>query len=125
MPKITSTSSSSSDRITDCAPVSWCGATFLGALPADLGAGFPAGTGFPVVDATGSGARVVGALTVSSIFGARRVFCWRARKHPRQLLLHEGCALVLVGVSPTGLDGTNAPTNYYQGAQVGLHSSRR
>jgi hypothetical protein len=33
---------------------------------ADLGAGFPVGTGVPFAGAAGSGGRVVGALTVSS-----------------------------------------------------------
>src|SRR3954467_7513054 len=73
MPKMTSTSSSSNDRITDCAPVSCCGATFLGWLdgpgPATFAADCAAlaSTKSPYGGvADRAGGRVVGALTVSS-----------------------------------------------------------
>src|ERR1700749_3106921 len=57
---MTSTSSSSNDLITDCAPVSCCGATCLG------GAGVFGLASVPLRGCDGCGCRVVGALTGSS-----------------------------------------------------------
>src|SRR5689334_20935071 len=74
---MTSTSSSSNDRMTDWAPVSCCGATFLGWLdwpwPAAVAADCAAlaSAKSPYAGFTGGcGGRVVGALTMSSfVFG--------------------------------------------------------
>jgi hypothetical protein len=67
MPKIVSTSSSSSDRITAWAPVTSCGAIRLGCTVFGL-VDLTADTASPLGGAVAarSGGRVVGALTSSS-----------------------------------------------------------
>src|ERR1700733_2930582 len=91
---MTSTSSSSSDLITGCAPVSWCGATCLG-----CGAGVLALAGVPLRGCDGCAGRVVGALTGSSLSPHGRCRGLKSevgnKKPPPAQWLHEGCALVL------------------------------
>ena len=76
--------------------------------------------------AAGSGGRVVGALTLSSSpsvvsFGLGRDRS-RATKNPRQRLLHEGCASMLVACSGLGY----APTRYQLLRAIPwLHNGRR
>ena len=95
---MTSTSSSSSDRITACAPVICCGATCFGCGWACRWAG----AGGRAVGAVrrlrwSRGGCAHGVLLVSAVI--RRFDLWgsRATKNPRQRQLHEGCASMLVG----------------------------
>src|ERR1700744_3934561 len=96
---MTSTSSSSNDLITDCAPVTCSGATCLGCCGGV--AGVLAWAPVPLTGcdgADGSGGRVVGALTVSSSGPLRRCLNGDNKKPPPAQRLHEGCALVLESV---------------------------
>src|SRR6478609_8276539 len=114
MPKMTSTSSSSNDRITDWAPVSCCGATFLGWLDGPWPPAFAAdcaalaSTKSPYGGfADRSGGRVVGALTMSSFvfdcFLGLSNHCWGNKKPPSARPLYEGCALILVAMPESEL----------------------
>src|SRR6185437_2246988 len=94
MPKITSTSSSSSERITDCAPVSCSGPMRFGLPFEDFAAGLVASVAMSAAAGVSGAGGLVGALTVvQSLFtlGVSR----GNKKPPTAHLLHEGCALVL------------------------------
>src|SRR5690625_2600924 len=109
MPKMTSTSSSSSDRITDWAPVSCSGGTRLAAALALSAAGAPLACCGRSVAADGG--RVVGALTISSL--SQVLWTGGNKKPPPAQLLHEGCALVV------GSSGNNQRAGgYYEHAVV-------
>src|SRR5690349_1389292 len=119
---MTSTSSSSNDRMTDWAPVSCCGATFLGwldwpwppAFAADCAA--LASAKSPYAGFTGGcGGRVVGALTMSSFVLLCCGFsnhCWGNKKPPSARPLYEGCASILVTMPESG------PARYQRATQL-------
>src|SRR5262249_37688237 len=77
---MTSTSSSSNDRMTDCAPVSCCGAICFVCAAEGLAAGNLVGDD------------CVGALTLVLLLSS---WSWGNKKPSPAQRLHEGCALVL------------------------------
>ena len=121
---MTSTSSSSSERITACAPVSCCGATLLGC-----------GAGVVRVSATAAAFRSHGAPAPLVAWWVRsrvlpRSFSYRfvgsgATKNPRQLPLYEGCASMLGRLRP-GYAPTRQPiTTSNPGVSIAVDGSPR
>ena len=108
---MTSTSSSSSERMTACAPVICCGATVLGC---DAGAASRLAASADVPLARCADCRWSRGGCAHDVLYRLRLVVWisdrcsRATKNPRQRLLYEGCASMLVGYAR--LSGLRAST---------------
>src|SRR5271157_1748282 len=92
---MTSTSSSSSDRITDWAPVSCSGPIRFGLTAGGFAAGFTASEAMSAARCVCGACGLVGALTVLIVLIHSGSLAVGNKKPPTAHLLHEGCALVL------------------------------